>query len=42
MESAPEGLIFGDRNNDTTILDLKEEYALEELFNEDYDDDQET
>ena len=33
-ESAPEGLIFGDRNNDTTILDLEEEYALEELFDE--------
>ena len=41
-ESAPEGLIFGDRNNDTTILDLEEEDALKELFDEDYDDDQET
>ena len=39
MESVPEGLIFGDRNNDTTILDLEEEDALEELFDEDYDDD---
>ena len=42
MESAPEGLIFGKRNNDTTILDLEEEDALEELFDEEYDDDQET
>ena len=40
MESTPEGLIFGDRNNDTTILDLEEEDALEELFDEDYDDNQ--
>ena len=26
MLSAPEGLIFGDRNNNTTILDLEEEH----------------
>ena len=40
-ESAPEVLIFGDINNDTTILDLEEEDALEDLFDEDYDGDQE-
>ena len=41
-ESAPQGLIFGHRNNNTTNLDLEEEDALEDLFDEDYDDDQET
>ena len=37
-ESAPEGLVFGDRNNNTTILEYEEEDALEEAFDEDYDD----
>ena len=41
-ESTPEGLIFGDRNNDTIFLDIEEEDAPEELFDEDYDDYQET